>query len=122
MAVNLSTVQTGMDVLDPSGNKIGSVSDILSVQAYSETDTDTVFADPAAGTAGDLQTTSVTPDPSGQQTYLKVDQGGILGIGAKELYIPFSAVQNVVPGDNLTVNCTKDTCGNMYGSKPDFLP
>lgn len=122
MAINLNSVQTGMDVLDPNGNKIGAVSDILDVQAYSEADTDTVYSDPTTGTVGDLQAETVTPDPAGRQSYLKVDQGGILGIGAKELYIPSSAVQTVVPGDNLTVNCTKDTCDDMYGNKPDFLP
>jgi hypothetical protein len=79
-------------------------------------------ADPETGTVADLQTTTVTPDPSGDQTYLKVEHGGILGIGATDLYIPFSAVQTVVPGDNLTVNCTKDTCGDLYGDKPDVLP
>lgn len=122
MAVNLGTVQTGMDVLDPSGNKIGTVADILNVAARSATGSNTGAAGLSLGTAGDLETTTVPADNSSQTTYLKVDQGGILGIGAKELYIPFSAVQNVVPGDNLTVNCTKDTCDSMYGNKPDFLP
>jgi hypothetical protein len=111
-----------MDVLDPTGEKIGTVADILNVQAYSATEQDTMAADPATGTVADLQTTTVSPDPAGDQTYLKVEHGGILGIGATDLYIPFSAVQTVVPGDNLTVNCTKDTCGDLYGTKPDFLP
>jgi hypothetical protein len=122
MVVNLASVQTGMDVLDPTGEKIGTVADVLNVQAYSATDNDTIVTEPATGATADLQMTTVTPDPSGQQTYLKVEQGGILGIGAKDLYIPLSAVETVVPGDNVTVNCTKDTCGDMYGTKPDFLP
>lgn len=122
MATNLATVQTGMDVLDPAGDKIGTVSDILTVQAYSANEQDAMYADPATSTVSDLQTTMGTPDAAGEQTYLKVEQGGILGIGARELYIPFSAVKQVVPGGNLTVNCTKDTCGDMYGDKPAFLP
>lgn len=121
MAIDQSSVQTGMEVLDPTGEKIGTISDILDVQAYSATDTQPSYTDPSTGTASDLQTTTVTPNPSGGQRYFKVNQGGVLGIGAKELYIPFSAVENIVPGDNVTVNCTKETCGDMYGSKPDFL-
>jgi hypothetical protein len=57
----------------------------------------------------------------GSTGYFKVDQGGILGIGAKHLYIPFSAVTNVVAGDNLTVNCSKDEADSLFGNKPDFL-
>jgi len=121
MATNLASVQTGMDVYDPAGDKIGTISDVLDVEAYSETDTNTVYADQATGAVGDLDVTTVTPNPEGQKRYLKVDQGGILGIGAKELYIPFDAVESVAPGECVTVNCTKDTCGDMYGNKPDFL-
>jgi hypothetical protein len=117
MTVNLASVQTGMEVFDPVGDKIGTVADILDVQAYSATEQDTLTTDPATG-----MPSAVTPNPAAEQRYLKVEHGGILGMGAKELYIPFSAVETVVPGDCLTVNCTKDTCGDMYGTKPDFLP
>lgn len=57
---------------------------------------------------------------SGDQ-YFKVEQGGILGFGAKSLYIPFSAVQNVVAGDRVILNCTKDECDARYGSMPAAL-
>ncbi|HZU12540.1 MAG TPA: hypothetical protein VFB58_06840 [Chloroflexota bacterium] len=65
-----------------------------------------------------------SPTSSGTMTgtgYFKVDQGGILGIGAKELYIPFSAVTSVDPGNCVTLNCTKDECDNAYSQKPAFL-
>ncbi len=55
------------------------------------------------------------------ERYFKVDQGGFLGIGAKSLYIPFSAVQNVVAGDSVTLDCTKDECDARYGSMPAQL-
>ena len=45
MALDLSSVQTGMDVHDPTGDKIGTVADIVSVQAYSATDTATSYGD-----------------------------------------------------------------------------
>ncbi len=119
MALDLSTVQTGMDVLDPNGDKIGSVSDILDVQAYDATDTDTLATDPTTGAVSDYDVTTVAP--AGDQRYLEVKHGGVLGIGAEELYVPLSAVQNIVPGDSVTINCTKDTCGDMYGTKPPGL-
>jgi hypothetical protein len=122
MAVDLASVQTGMEVLDLSGEKIGTVADILNVQPYAVSGSDQFESDPGTGTVGDLQTTTVMRDPSGEQTYLKVEQGGFLGIGATDLYVPFRAVQRVIPGDSLTVACMKDTCGNMFGTKPDFLP
>jgi hypothetical protein len=102
-----------MDVLDPTGDKIGSISDIVGVQAYSAKDAQTGYTD---------LTSTGSPSPSGEQTYLKVSQGGVLGIGATDLYIPYNDIQNIVPGESITVNCTKDTCGAMYGTKPDFLP
>lgn len=115
MVANSSTVQTGMDVLDPTGNKIGTIDDILSVQAYSANDT-------AMSTSTFDDGTDTASSASGGQEYLKVQHGGVLGIGGTSLYIPFNAVQNVVPGESVTVNCTADTCGEMYGTKPDFLP
>jgi ribosomal 30S subunit maturation factor RimM len=119
MAFDLSTVQTGMDVLDPGGDKIGTVSDILDVQAYNASDTDTAYADATTGIVSDYDVTTVTP--TGEQQYLKVKHGGLLGIGAEELYVPLSAVQNIVPGESVTINCTKDTCGDVYGTKPAAL-
>lgn len=53
--------------------------------------------------------------------YFEVDQGGILGIGAKHLYVPFSAVQNVVPGDRVVLNCIKDQADASFENKPAFL-
>ncbi|MDQ2742889.1 MAG: hypothetical protein M3Z66_11425 [Chloroflexota bacterium] len=122
MAPDLSTVQIGMDVLDPTGEKIGSISDIIGVQTYRETDSDTMFANPSTGATAEVATTTITSNPPGSQRYLTVDQGGTPGIVGKELYIPFNAVQSVVPGQSVTVNCTKDTCGTLYNKKADVLP
>jgi hypothetical protein len=86
------------------------------------TDSETMYDDSSTNTVEGLQTTTVTPNPAAGQRYLKVNHGGVLGIGAKELYIPFDAVDDVVPGDNVTVNCAKDACADTYGNKPNFLP
>jgi hypothetical protein len=47
--------------------------------------------------------------------YFEVDHGGFLGIGAKALYVPYSAVQQVIPGDRVVLNCTKDECIGNFG-------
>jgi hypothetical protein len=69
--------------------------------------------DQEIGASGQVSpaTPAVTQAATG---YLKVNQGGFLGIGAKELYVPLSAVQNVIPGDRVVLNCTKDEASTMY--------
>jgi hypothetical protein len=89
-------IREGMEVYSSDGEKIGSVSQVWTGVTDASTDIQ------SAG-------------------YFKVDQGGILGLGAKHLYVPYSAVDDVVPGDCVTVNCTKDQCGDLYEQEPDFL-
>lgn len=121
MDTNTSGIQQGMDVYGADGQKIGSVDDILNVAAYSQTGAGTSYAGtPSTGAQPNTGFTGGT-GPTGEGSYLKVDQGGILGIGATELYVPFSSVTDIVPGDRLTLDCTKDTCGDLYGKKPEFL-
>jgi hypothetical protein len=55
---------------------------------------------------------------TGGPGYFKESQGGILGIGAKDLYIPYDAVQSVQPGESVTLNVTKDQAGSMYANEP----
>lgn len=120
MDTTTSGIQTGMDVLDATGEKIGRVADILAVSAVSQTGS---TADPYAGTtAGGFDTGGTFgTGVAGQRAYLKVEQGGILGIGSTDLYVPFDDVRNIVPGESVTINCAKDQCASTYGTKPDFL-
>jgi len=102
MATNDQTIQTEMDVYDATGEKIGSVADIYTVQAHS-------------------QGTAMTPPSTRQGSVFKVNEGGVMGIGAKELYIPVSAVQTVTLGERVTLNTTKAQAEAEYGKKPAFL-
>lgn len=52
--------------------------------------------------------------------YFKVSEGGVLGIGATDLYIPFSAISSVT-SDGVNLNCTKDQAEQQYQQKPAFL-
>lgn len=100
MVTNLSDIK-GMHVFDPNGEKVGTVAD--------------VFAVPAIGHS------SFDSDSSGEGRILKVERGGIMGIGATDLYIPVKVVQSMVPGKYLTINCSKDVCDDLYANKPDFI-
>jgi hypothetical protein len=50
-----------------------------------------------------------------------VDQGGILGLGAKHLYVPYVAVTECVPGERVILNCSKSECADRYGDQPESL-
>ncbi|HZU11501.1 MAG TPA: PRC-barrel domain-containing protein [Chloroflexota bacterium] len=102
MVTNEQTVQNGMDVYDATGEKIGTVADVYTVQARS-------------------QGNAMTPPSTSQGSVFKVNEGGVMGIGATELYIPFSAVQTVTPGDRITLNTTKAKVDAEYARKPAFL-
>lgn len=58
-------------------------------------------------------------DPA--QDYLEAGEGGFLGIGEHDLYIPFDAVVSVVPGTSVTVNCGREECVDLYAAKPDSV-
>lgn len=81
----------------------------------------------AVGTANDQNTSpgyvpgGTTAATVGGGGYLHVQQGGILGIGAKDLYIPMSEVQDIDPGNCISVSITKQQADDNYQTKPDFL-
>jgi hypothetical protein len=104
METTPSDIAKGMQVYGTDGEQLGTVAEV-----YTETPAQAGAAGPedAAGGIGTL--------------YVKVEQGGVLGLGTKDLYIPFGALTEVVPGEALTVNGTKDECSDRYGNKPDLL-
>lgn len=118
MAANLAGVQNGMDVYDSTGDKIGTIADVLTLAAYSQNAQTDPYATGAVDTAGGPGTTTGATD---QNAVLKVNEGGVLGIGAKALYVPFDAVQNITPGESVTLNCAKAQCESLYSQKPSFL-
>lgn len=59
--------------------------------------------------------TRVNGEPHG---YLLVGHK-VAGILTRYLYVPFSAVRDVVPGDCVTLLCTKSACKQLYGQKRD---
>jgi hypothetical protein len=106
MVTNLSDIK-GMDVFDPNGEKVGTIAAVFAVPAFSRNSP----PNPSVGTV----------PPTGEETILKLEKGGMMGIGATDLYIPVKDVQTMVPGKNLTINCGKDVCDNLYANKPDFM-
>lgn len=122
MVTSVTDIQTGMEVFGTDGEKIGKVAEVYP-NAESTGPMSSGVSSPAG--VGDIITEEVNVTPpsamEGLSGYVKVDHGGILGIGTQHLYIPFSALSNVLPGENVTVSCTKDQCRDLYGTKPDFV-
>lgn len=76
----------------------------------------------ATGTANDQNTSpGYMPGGSTSDAYIHVEQGGILGIGAKDLYIPMSVVQDIDPSNCISLSITKQQADDSYQTKPDFL-
>lgn len=65
--------------------------------------------------------TDVGETPTSPQNYFVVGEGGFLAIGEHHLYIPFEAVERVVPGASVTVTCAKDECIDLYTAKPEGI-
>jgi|SRR5579884_86078 len=68
----------------------------------------------------------ISPERSSVRTvtgtmWMRVASGGILGLGAKDLYIPFRDIRQVVPHDTVILGVPADDAGKSYGQKPDFL-
>src|SRR5919205_2964564 len=96
MVETAADIQKGMEVYAADGEKIGGVEHVWPY-------------------------VSDAPTHVTASGYFSVHEGGILGIGGKELYVPFSAVDDVTRGDCLTLSCTKEEANRLYASRPDFL-
>jgi hypothetical protein len=66
-------------------------------------------------------TTATATQSASDTGYFKVSEGGILGLGAKSLYIPFSAVETVAGDGVVTLSYTKDDVVNRFDHKPEGL-
>lgn len=45
----------------------------------------------------------------------------VAGLLTRHLYVPFSVVQDVVPGDCVYLLCSKSECKQLYAQKPDAI-
>ena len=72
------------------------------------------------GTAGGFSTSPGGIGTMASTGYFKVSEGGVLGIGATDLYIPFSAIADVTD-NQINLNCTKDQAEQEYQQKPAFI-
>jgi hypothetical protein len=89
-------IDGGMEVFTTDGQKLGKVSHVWPV-----------VDDASSGIAS--------------TGYFQVDQGGVLGIGAKHLYVPYSAIDDHVPGECVTISCAKNDCTRLFEQQPEFL-
>jgi hypothetical protein len=61
------------------------------------------------------------PRPAPDTGYFQVDQGGVLGVGAKHWYIPMRDAEEIGPGDRLTLGTTRAESDERYAQRPSFV-
>jgi hypothetical protein len=86
----------GMDVHSSNDEKIGTVSHVWPT---------------VEDTASGISTTGV----------FQLDHGGVLGIGAQHLYVPYVAVDACVAGERVTLSCSTAECTARYSQPPALL-
>ncbi len=97
----VTQVREGMDVYGSDGEKIGEVGDVH------------------IGILGEGQVTGTTE--SDERSYFQIKQGGVLGIGGSEVYVPAELVQQV-SDDRVTLNRTSDELSSGAYSEVPTAP
>jgi hypothetical protein len=64
-------------------------------------------------------TAATATQGQGDSGYFKVSEGGILGLGAKDLFVPFTAVETVAADGVVTLSYTKDEVDSRFDDKPN---
>jgi hypothetical protein len=90
---------------------------------------DRVSTNDASGSAHDVTrdptevreeygTTATATQTRGDTGYFKVSEGGILGLGGKDLFVPFTAVETVAAEGIVTLSYTKDDADHRFDHQP----
>jgi hypothetical protein len=138
--MHLSNLETGMTVYGSDGEKLGTIDNIyrntatldtqpaVTVSEAVETAEPRSYSDPLATGSDPTDTfsyaeTEVIAPAAGSdgEGYIHLKEGGILGIGAKDLYIPFSAIIDVDPGECVGLNVTKAEANESFTNVPDLV-
>jgi hypothetical protein len=127
METQVADIQKGMEVYGTDGERLGTVAEVYFGESTTPQPT-------GVDTGTDIMTDPVTPDTLAAEArgeswggrdvptgFFRMDQGGILGLGAHHLYVPFSAVCDVVPNRCVTLSCSKDDCSSLFANKPEFV-
>lgn len=64
-------------------------------------------------------TTATATRTTGDTGYFKVSEGGFLGLGAKDLFIPFTAIETVAADGVVTLSYAKDDVASNFNREPD---
>ena len=147
MVQNLGDIQGGMEVFGLDGSKIGTITDVrLSPLDHNSPNVRGAVEVPlpptGAGTEPrgtgdpdradpprlDRETRSIPGGPAREtvgvaviaptrsaSSYFEVDDEA----GDKTYYIPFTAVSSCFPGQNVTLDCTRQECRERYSDAPE---
>jgi hypothetical protein len=115
MVWNAADIRTGMDVFGLDGRLIGSVVEVwLEVAEPRDLDAGSLGHSAAHGLMplGDVSGAVTATD--GYFSLESADQSE----PSWRLFIPFSAVQILFPGQNVTLACSSEECRKKYGRVP----
>lgn len=118
MAINPADIQPGMEVFAIDGEQIGKVVSVQQAQAGGTGADLEALRGEAAGTAGGGALDDEAPLP--RPGSIVVQDDGVLGVDARRLHLPFSAVLDVVSGRRITIDCTRDDAAMRYGHGPSL--
>lgn len=120
------TAQEGMLVVDSEGEEIGRIDHVVRAVPTSGIEEE-VAEGVGVGDVPGLGVTSFSPPMTtatwtgSESGYVVVSHGGVMGIGARHVYVPFSEVTRVQAGERLMLHCTADQCRAKYAAKPAGL-
>ncbi|GAC1462025.1 MAG: hypothetical protein PVSMB7_01300 [Chloroflexota bacterium] len=72
----------------------------------------------ASTQTGDVSDSSSPSGSASTAGYLHIKEGGLLGLGGKDLYVPTDQVEDVAPGDRITLRVTKAEAGERFTREP----
>lgn len=107
-------IQEGMQVYDQNGTKLGTVGNIWTQTASTETGS-SVGGDQVEG-----QSPASAPGVAVGISYFQVRRQGDKA-EASVLYVPGAVVKSIDAGHSLTLTCAESECERQYARRPDSL-
>jgi len=116
MDVKAIDVEKGMDVFGSDGEKVGTVAEVW---AESDTHEPVERSTTHLSDYGPISGSSTPLDTA--RGYIRVTSGGVLGVGAQELYVPLTEVTAADRENGIQLGCASADCEARYKTKPDLF-
>ena len=130
MILNLGDIRGGMDVYSIAGERVGTVTDVrlsnedddtpqvdeqvtieFPAEAVRDTGDDTEADNQHEAGSRDTETATIGPTRASISYFVVEGEHGAL-------FIPFTVVMTLFPGENVTLDCTLEECDQRYRERP----